>query len=90
MRSQGTGRIILIGSIGGLIALPYLAYYCASKFALDGFVEALRPEIKPFGIQATALHPGDFNTNLGANRQTSAQSNVASPYSQAVQTAVGF
>ncbi len=90
MRKQNNGRIILIGSIGGLIALPYLGYYCASKFALDGFVESLRPEIKPFGIQATVLHPGDFNTGLGANRSLSSDTNADSPYREAFQKCVAF
>ena len=68
MRKQSSGRIIVIGSIGGLIGLPFVPYYSASKFALDGLVEALRGEIAPFGIQATIVHPGDFNTAFGTNR----------------------
>jgi NAD(P)-dependent dehydrogenase (short-subunit alcohol dehydrogenase family) len=68
MRAQRSGRIIVIGSIGGLIGLPFVAYYSAAKFALDGMVEALRTEIRPFGIQATIVHPGDLNTSFGANR----------------------
>src|SRR5690349_13173429 len=42
MRKQGHGKIIIVGSIGGLIGLPFAAYYSASKFALNGFTEALR------------------------------------------------
>lgn len=68
MRAQQSGRIIVIGSIGGLIGLPFVSYYSAAKFALDGMVEALRTEVRPFGIQATIVHPGDLNTSLGANR----------------------
>lgn len=68
MRAQQSGRIIVIGSIGGLIGLPFVAYYSAAKFALDGMVEALRTEVRPFGIQATIVHPGDLNTSFGANR----------------------
>jgi NAD(P)-dependent dehydrogenase (short-subunit alcohol dehydrogenase family) len=68
MRKQGCGKIIVIGSIGGLIGLPYVGYYSAAKFALDGLVQALRGEIAQFGIQATIVHPGDFNTAFGSNR----------------------
>lgn len=68
MRGQRAGKIIVAGSIGGLIGLPYIPYYSASKFALDGFVETLRSEISPFGIEATVLHPGDFNTAISANQ----------------------
>jgi NAD(P)-dependent dehydrogenase (short-subunit alcohol dehydrogenase family) len=68
MRKQGFGKIVVIGSIGGLIGLPFVPYYSASKFALDGLVEALRGEVAPFGIQATIVHPGDINTAFGANR----------------------
>jgi NAD(P)-dependent dehydrogenase (short-subunit alcohol dehydrogenase family) len=68
MRAQRSGRIIVIGSIGGLIGLPFVSYYSAAKFALDGLVEALRTEIRPFGIQATIVHPGDLRTSFGDNR----------------------
>ncbi len=80
MRAQGSGRILVIGSIGGLIALPYLAYYSASKFALDGLVEALRMEVAPFGIEACLVHPGDYNTALMANNVMCRQAGEPSPY----------
>jgi short-subunit dehydrogenase len=68
MRKQSCGKVVVIGSIGGLIGLPFVPYYSASKFALDGLVEALRGEVAPFGIQVTVVHPGDLNTAFGANR----------------------
>jgi NAD(P)-dependent dehydrogenase (short-subunit alcohol dehydrogenase family) len=77
MRKQASGKIIVIGSIGGLIGLPYLGYYSAAKFALDGLVEALRTEIAPFGIQASILHPGAFRTALDANEVFASNSNSA-------------
>lgn len=80
MRRQGRGKLLMIGSIGGLIGLPYQGHYSASKFALDGLLESVRPEISPFGIDATVIHPGDFNTALGANRTTSAATQPGSPY----------
>jgi len=90
MRRQSSGKIILIGSIGGLIGLPYLGYYSASKFALDGLVEALRTELLPFNIQATVVHPGDFNTSFGSNRTYCANANSDSPYFDAFEKCVAF
>jgi len=51
MRKQNAGYIVNISSIGGLIGLPFQSAYSASKFALEGAMEALRLEVKPFGIQ---------------------------------------
>lgn len=68
MRHQGSGSIIAVGSVAGLMGLPFQAHYSASKFALDGMIEALRTEIAPFGVEATIVHPGDFQTAFGANR----------------------
>jgi NAD(P)-dependent dehydrogenase (short-subunit alcohol dehydrogenase family) len=69
MRKQGGGYIINIGSIGGLIAIPYQAMYSASKFALEGLSEALRMEVRPFGIRVVIIEPGDHKTALTQNRQ---------------------
>ena len=80
MRKQSSGKIVVIGSIGGLIGLPFVPYYSASKFALDGLVEALRGEIAPFGIQATIVHPGDLNTAFGSNRAFGRNAGAQSAY----------
>jgi NAD(P)-dependent dehydrogenase (short-subunit alcohol dehydrogenase family) len=80
MRRQGSGKIIVMGSIAGLIGLPFLGHYSASKFALDGLIEALRTEIAPFGIEATVVHPGDFRTAFGANRVLCGGQGEASAY----------
>ena len=80
MRRQGSGKIIVIGSIGGLIGLPYIGYYSASKFALNGLVEALRMEVRPFGIEATIVHPGDFNTAISTNQACASNANADSVY----------
>lgn len=69
MRAQGAGHIVNIGSIGGLIAIPYQGLYSASKFALEGATEALRLEVKQFGIRVVLVEPGDHRTGLTASRQ---------------------
>jgi len=69
MRNQGGGTIINFSSIGGLMGLPYQAYYSASKFAIEGFSEALRMEINKFRIKIILINPGDFHTSNSANRR---------------------
>lgn len=49
--------------MGGFITMPGIAYYCGSKFALEGISEALGKEVKPLGIHVTALAPGQFRTD---------------------------
>jgi NAD(P)-dependent dehydrogenase (short-subunit alcohol dehydrogenase family) len=69
MRAQGGGRIVLVSSIGGLIGIPFQAFYSASKFALEGFGEALAYEVEPFGVQVTLVEPGNFKTDFTARRR---------------------
>jgi len=90
MRKQGGGKIIVIGSIGGLIGLPFIAHYSASKFALNGLIEALRLEIAPFGIDATILQLGDFNTAISANQVCSHNATITSPYWRAFQNIIAL
>lgn len=90
MRAQGSGKIILIGSIGGLIGLPFHAYYSAGKFALDGLVEGLRPEVSPFGIDVSIVHPGDINTEIGQHRVATANTSENSPYHDAYTRTVAY
>jgi NAD(P)-dependent dehydrogenase (short-subunit alcohol dehydrogenase family) len=80
----------MIGSIGGLIGLRYLSHYSASKFALDGLIESIRCELSPFGIEATVIHPGDFNTALAANATISAATQPGSPYYDVFHRAAQF
>lgn len=68
MRAQRAGRLITIGSLGGLVGLPYQPFYSASKFALEGLNEALRLELAGSGIDATSIAPGDFKTGFTAAR----------------------
>ena len=68
MRRQQHGHIICISSIGGLMGLPYQGMYSASKFAIEGYCEALRLEVRQFGIKVTVINPGDFSTGFTAQR----------------------
>jgi len=63
MREQGSGAIVNISSIAGLIGIPYQAMYSASKFAIEGMTEALRLEVKPFGIRVCLIEPGDLKSS---------------------------
>lgn len=68
MRSQKSGLIINITSIAGYMGLPYRGIYSASKGALELITEAMRMEVKSFGIHITNVAPGDFATNIAAGR----------------------
>ncbi|WP_024557122.1 oxidoreductase [Franconibacter pulveris 1160] len=63
MRERRSGHIINITSMGGFITMPGIAYYCGSKFALEGISETLSKELAPFNIQVTAVAPGSFRTD---------------------------
>ena len=80
MREQRSGHIVHIGSIGGLVAIPYQGLYSASKFALEGLTESLRLETRRFGIQVVLIEPGDHRTELTQNRQKTADSQTNPAY----------
>jgi len=68
MREQKSGLIINITSIAGYMGLPYRGVYSAAKAALEILTEAVRIEVKPFGIEITNVAPGEFATNIAAHR----------------------
>lgn len=63
MRQRRRGHIVNITSMGGFITMPGIAYYCGSKFALEGISEALGQEVATLGIHVTAVAPGSFRTD---------------------------
>ncbi|WDS37218.1 oxidoreductase [Pseudoxanthomonas sp.] len=63
MRQRRRGHVINITSMGGFITMPGIAYYCGSKFALEGISETLAKEVAGFGIHVTAVEPGSFRTD---------------------------
>jgi NAD(P)-dependent dehydrogenase (short-subunit alcohol dehydrogenase family) len=69
MRRQGRGRIVNLSSLVGLVGVPLLPLYTASKFALEGYSESLRYELRDFGIWVSLIEPGWVRTGLGAAAQ---------------------
>jgi NAD(P)-dependent dehydrogenase (short-subunit alcohol dehydrogenase family) len=77
MRQRRSGHIINITSMGGFITMPGIAYYCGSKFALEGISEALAKEVKSFGIQVTAVAPGSFRTDWAGRSMVRSERSIA-------------
>lgn len=80
MRAAGRGSMVMIGSLAGVIPLPYQAYYSASKFAMEAYAEALRFELDPHGIAVHLVQPGDLKTSFTSNRKIAGQCSDQSPY----------
>ncbi|HLY90685.1 MAG TPA: oxidoreductase [Acetobacteraceae bacterium] len=77
MRARRRGHIINISSMAGLAALPGIAYYSGSKFALEGISEVLAKEVRDFGIHVTALAPGSFRTEWAGSSMVRSDRNIA-------------
>ena len=63
-RRQGSGHIVILSSISGRMGFPGVGSYAASKFALEGWAETLRLEMKPLGVQVVLVEPGSFETDI--------------------------
>ncbi|HDR8941763.1 oxidoreductase [Burkholderia vietnamiensis] len=77
MRTRRRGRILNITSMGGHITMPGIAYYCGSKFALEGISEALGKELAPFGVAVTAVALGSFRTDWAGRSMTRTPRSIA-------------
>jgi len=88
MRARRAGTIINMSSLAGRIALPFQGFYSSTKFAIEAYTEALRMEVRPFGIRVSMIEPGDFATSFTANRHMTAASIPASPYYASASRAV--
>jgi NAD(P)-dependent dehydrogenase (short-subunit alcohol dehydrogenase family) len=64
MRAQGSGQVLSIGSVAGLLGLPGSGYYAAAKHALEGWTDALHAEIEPLGLRASCIEPGPLRTDF--------------------------
>lgn len=80
MRKQQSGYIVNISSLAGLIGIPFQALYSASKFALEGLIETLRMEVRPFGIKVVLVEPGDFHTPFTIHRKIAKKSREKTVY----------
>ncbi len=70
MRKQRSGHVVTISSTAGLVGQEFCSAYAASKFGLEGWMESLRFEVEPFGIQTTIVEPGFFRTDLLTKEST--------------------
>lgn len=69
MRAQGHGRIVNLSSVAAPIAIPFQAYYSATKAAVNAYTAALANELRPFGVSVCAVQPGDIKTGFTAARE---------------------
>jgi NAD(P)-dependent dehydrogenase (short-subunit alcohol dehydrogenase family) len=77
LRAQGSGHILQVSSIGGISAFPNIGIYNASKWALEGFSQALAQEVADFGVHVTLIEPGGFDTDWGGASAKHATPNPA-------------
>lgn len=82
MRAAQEGIIINIGSIAGQIGLPFQSFYSAAKYAIEGYTEALRNELHPFGIRVYLIVPGNFKTGFTENRTIAKESQDSDAYGE--------
>jgi NAD(P)-dependent dehydrogenase (short-subunit alcohol dehydrogenase family) len=70
MRRQRSGLVVTISSLAGIVGQEFVSAYCASKFGVEGWMEALAPEVAPFGIRTMIVEPGFFRTELLTEEST--------------------
>jgi len=76
-RERRRGFIVNVTSMGGMITMPGIAYYCGSKFAFQGISEVMRSEMAPFGVQVTTLCPGSFRTDWAGRSMVRTDRSIA-------------
>lgn len=86
LRAQGSGHILTVSSIGGVIAFPTGGTYTATKFAVEAMSEALAAEVAAFGIKVTIIEPGHFTTGFRAAVQSPPAIDAYNPIRQAVRS----
>ncbi len=77
MRGAGSGRVISVTSVGGLLGQPFNEAYCAAKFAVEGMMEGLAPLARQFGVQVCLVEPGPINTEFVASVRATSQASIA-------------
>ncbi len=77
MRAAGAGRIVNLSSVAAPIAIPFQAFYSASKAAINAYSQALANEVRPYGVTVCAVMPGDIRTGFTAAREKQARGDEA-------------
>jgi NAD(P)-dependent dehydrogenase (short-subunit alcohol dehydrogenase family) len=72
MLRTSRGRVVFMSSISGRVSTPFMGAYAGSKFALEGLADALRVELRPWGIRVTLVEPGSIDTDLWRNVEETA------------------
>lgn len=88
MRKQQRGLLIVIGSIAGRVSIPMQSQYSASKYALEAFTDAVRMEMKQFGVKACIIEPGDTRTGFTAARVMEESARTADNYDNILRESV--
>lgn len=84
MIERRAGRVINVSSVGGLITLPYFGVYNSTKYAVESLSDALRYELRPFGIDVSLIEPGVIRTNFEATAVGNLAAFAKTPYAQAM------
>ncbi|MBX3189748.1 MAG: SDR family oxidoreductase [Labilithrix sp.] len=90
MRERGRGRVVNVGSIGGRVTFPLMGIYNATKYALESISDALRNEVKPFGVDVSIVEPGPIATEFNDRAMETIDVVDGSPYAPVVAAADDF
>jgi short-subunit dehydrogenase len=87
MRARGRGRVINVSSMGGRVTFPMMGVYNSTKYAVESLSDALRVEVKPFGVDVVLIEPGAIRTEFADVAMGSIAHDASSPYAAAVANA---
>lgn len=87
MRERGSGKILNVSSVGGRMTLPFFGVYNATKYAVESLSDAMRMELKPFGIDVVLIEPGIIATNFGDVSMSHVATYTDSPFRGALERA---
>ncbi len=90
MRRQKSGHIINLSSYGGFIGTPGFGFYCASKFAVEGYSESLSKEVAHLGIKITLIEPGGFRSDFAGPSLSQGMDTISDDYAPLVETVVEY
>jgi NAD(P)-dependent dehydrogenase (short-subunit alcohol dehydrogenase family) len=76
MRKRRAGHVFAVSSMGGLMTVPGLAYYCGSKYAVEGILETVAKEVTDFGVHVTIIEPGSFRTDWAGRSMVRTQRSI--------------